>query len=138
MIIGNYFSKIYPLFKDKEDDHLELIGISLSTVKASLGDEFALAIVSEYLKVPMKSQNFNISTTMSAFFLINYKIPIPTVLKMLRIFENGLSDKQWHKQICSVTHSCMRNISNDLRKGIPLKQIFGKTLSFYKYPELQR
>ena len=124
-ILSYCMSKIIvKIVRDQNNEHRELVGAALSKIKTLFDIDLVRPIISEYLQIPQNEQNMVTSTTISTFFMINYNsLSNATIVAMLEIFVKMLDNEKLHKHVCSISSSCMKYISNDLKKG---RKHFGK------------
>lgn len=112
--VGKIISQVV---RDNKNDHRELVGAALCKIKLLFDVNLILPIILEYLKIPTKEQNIITATTISTFFIINYNLSTSTMVTMLEIFVHALQYESLHKHVCSISTSCMKYISNDIKKG---------------------
>ena len=105
------------IISDKNDDHRQLVTVILSEIKLIFTEKEVLPITREYIKIPEVDQNEVTSTTVSTFFLVNFDVPIPIMLHMMKMFQKSLLDEKFHKHVCSVSKSCFQYLKDDSKKG---------------------
>lgn len=116
------------LLVDKNGDHREEIGAALAMMKKSFDSKFVSAIMTELIQPELENVNLTNLTTLSTFCLINYNLGTDLIVKLVQTFVICLNDEKLHRHIMTIGHSCMKNLSDDKKKGLEkliIKQYFG-------------
>ena len=108
------------LLAQKEGDHRAEIGAALAMMKGTFDDKYISSIAYALIEVDLEQLNLLNLTTISTFCLINYELGDDLLVKLVQTFVACLADEKLHRHIMAIGHSCMKNLSDDKKKGLSI------------------